>query len=444
MTTTTTVTPMERELAAKIERRTAVVAVIGQGYVGLPLALEYARAGFTALGIDNDPDRIAALNLGQSPTPDVADRELTELLASGRYRATGDFKTLAGSDVVVICVPTPLRKSKDPDISYVVAAIEQTAVNFRAGQLVVLESTTYPGTTDELLIPMLAQRGGRPGETMFVAFSPERIDPANKQYKVKDIPKVVGGATAACTRLAAALYRTIVPQVYEVSSPTVAELAKLYENTFRNINIALANEFAVMCRKLGVSSKEVIDAAATKPFGFMPFYAGPGIGGHCIAVDPFYLSWKMRLNGYEPRFIHIADEINASMPAYVVDMVTDALNAQRKSVNGAAILALGVAYKANVGDTRESPALEILAHLRAKGADVAYADPWVASAVVGGDEMKAVELTDSRIADADCVLILADHAAFDYGQVVAQARLVVDARNATWGLEAPHGRLVRL
>ena len=435
---------MERELAAKIDTRTAVVAVIGQGYVGLPLALEYARAGFTALGIDNDPDRIAALNLGQSPTPDVADAELTELLASGRYRATGDFRTLAGSDVVIICVPTPLRKSKDPDISYVVAAVEQTAVNFRPGQLVILESTTYPGTTDELLIPMLAQRGGRLGESVFVAFSPERIDPANRQYKVKDIPKVVGGATAACTRLAAALYRTIVPKVYEVSSPTVAELAKLYENTFRNINIALANEFAVMCRKLGVSSKEVIDAAATKPFGFMPFYAGPGIGGHCIAVDPFYLSWKMRLNGYEPRFIHVADEINANMPDYIVEMVTDALNAKKKSVNGASILALGVAYKANVGDTRESPALEILAHLRAKGAEVSYADPWVTSVVVGDEEMKAVELTDARLADADCVLILADHAAFDYGRVVTEARLVVDARNATWGLEAPHGRIVRL
>jgi len=346
--------------------------------------------------------------------------------------------------VVIICVPTPLRKSKDPDISYVVAAAEQCAVNFHPGQMVILESTTYPGTTDELLIPMLAQRGGRIGESVFVAFSPERIDPANKQFKVKDIPKVVGGATEACTRLAAALYRTIVPQVYEVSSPTVAELAKLYENTFRNINIALANEFALMCRKLGVSSKEVIDAAATKPFGFMAFYAGPGIGGHCIAVDPFYLSWKMRLNGYEPRFIHIADEINASMPAYVVEMVSDALNARKKSVNGSSILALGVAYKANVGDTRESPALEILAHLRTKGAHVEYADPWVPMTPVGDTELKAVEVTDQRLADADCVLILADHAAFDYGRVVANARLVVDARNATWGLQAPEGRIVRL
>ncbi|MBM4439381.1 MAG: nucleotide sugar dehydrogenase [Candidatus Rokubacteria bacterium] len=435
---------MERELAGKIETRSATIAVIGQGYVGLPLALEYARAGFTAIGIDNDPDRVAGLNFGQSPTPDVPDAELRELLASGRYRATGDFKALAQSDVVVICVPTPLRKSKDPDISYVIAASEQTAVNFHPGQLVVLESTTYPGTTDELLIPMLAQRGATVGETVFVAFSPERIDPANKQFKVKDIPKVVGGATAACTRMAAALYRTIVPDVYEVSSPTVAELAKLYENTFRNINIALANEFAVMCRKLGVSSKEVVDAAATKPFGFMPFYAGPGIGGHCIAVDPFYLSWKMRLNGYEPRFIHIADEINASMPEYVVEMVADALNERQKSVKGSAVLALGVAYKANVGDTRESPALEILAMLQAKGAQVTYSDPWVPSTPIGDTELKSVELTDQRVADADCVLILADHAAFDYAAIVAQAGLVVDARNATWGLEAPEGRIVRL
>ena len=435
---------MERALAEKIETRTARVAVIGQGYVGLPLALEYARAGFPAVGIDNDPDRIAALNLGQSPTPDVTDAELRELLAAGTYRATGDFKTLAQSDVVIICVPTPLRKSKDPDISYVVAAAEQTAVNFRPGQLVVLESTTYPGTTDELLIPMLAQRGAKIGETAFVAFSPERIDPANKQFKVKDIPKVVGGASGACTRLAAMLYRTIVPKVYEVSSPTVAELAKLYENTFRNINIALANEFALMCRKLGVSSKEVIDAAATKPFGFMPFYAGPGIGGHCIAVDPFYLSWKMRLNGYEPRLFHTADEINQSMPDTVVEMVTDALNARQKSVNGASVLALGVAYKANVGDVRESPALEILAHLRAKGAKVEYSDPWVPMTQIGDTEMKAVELTDQLLADADCVVILADHAAFDLKNIVERASLVVDARNATWGLEAPDGRVVRL
>ncbi|HEY7517063.1 MAG TPA: nucleotide sugar dehydrogenase [Methylomirabilota bacterium] len=435
---------MERELLEKIEKRTARVAVIGQGYVGLPLALAYARAGFPAVGIDTDRDRIAALNLGQSPTPDVPDAELREFVAGGRYQATGDFAALDTSDVVIICVPTPLRKSKDPDISYVVAAAEQTAAHFHPGQLVVLESTTYPGTTDELLIPMLEARGGRAGDSVFVAFSPERIDPANTQYKVGDIPKVVGGATPACTRLAAALYRTIVPKVYAVSSPTVAELAKLYENTFRNINIALANEFALMCRRLGVSSREVIDAAATKPFGFMPFYPGPGIGGHCIAVDPFYLSWKLRLNGYEPRFIHIADEINARMPEHVVELVTEALNSRRQSVNGASILALGVAYKANVGDTRESPALEILATLRAKGAAVTYSDPWVPTATIGDVELKSVELSEQRLADADCVVILADHAAFDYARVLGAARLVVDARNATWGLAAAEGRVVRL
>jgi UDP-N-acetyl-D-glucosamine dehydrogenase len=435
---------METQLAEKIDRRTARVAVIGQGYVGLPLALEYAREGFTAVGIDTDRDRIAALNLGQSPTPDVSHAELAEFVAGGRYRATADFDVLDQSDVVIICVPTPLRKSKDPDISYVVAASEQVAAHFHPGQLVVLESTTYPGTTDELLIPMLTERGGRIGESVFVAFSPERIDPANKHFKVRDIPKVVGGATPACTRLAAALYRPIVSKVYEVSSPTVAELAKLYENTFRNINIALANEFALMCRRLGVSSREVIDAAATKPFGFMPFYPGPGIGGHCIAVDPFYLSWKMRLNGYEPRFIHIADEINQHMPEHVVELVTEALNKRRRSVNGASILALGVAYKANVGDTRESPALEILTTLHAKGAEVTYTDPWVSNTLVGDVELKSVELTDQRLTDADCVLILADHAAFDYAHVVETASLVVDARNVTWGLPAPADRVVRL
>jgi len=318
------------------------------------------------------------------------------------------------------------------------------AERFHPGQLIVLESTTYPETTEELLLPVFRAKGARLGEDFFLAFSPERIDPGNPTFKVGDIPKVVGGVTSACTRLAAALYGQIVPRVYEVSSPKVAELAKLYENVFRNVNIALANEFALMCRRLGVSTKEVIDAAATKPFGFMPFYPGPGIGGHCIPVDPLYLSWKLRLDGYESRFIALADEINRGMPAYVVDVVAEALNQRRRCLNGAQILALGVAYKRGVGDIRESPALEIIKRLADKGASVAYADPRVPAVVVDGLSLKAIHATTEVVAGADCVLILTDHPEFDYRRVVEHASLVVDTRNATWGLPAPEGRVVTL
>ena len=431
-------------VSERIEQRVARVAIIGQGYVGLPLAVEFARAGFTVVGVDNDVDRVAGLGLGQSYTPDVKSADLLPLLANGRYTPSTNFAVLEESDVIVICVPTPLRKSKDPDISYVMAAAEEVSTHFRPGQLVILESTTYPGTTEELLLPMLEARGGRVGENVFLAFSPERIDPANGKFQVRDIPKVVGGVTAECTRLAALFYGQIIDRVQPVSSPKVAELAKLYENVFRNVNIALANEFALMCRRLGVNTREVIEAAATKPFGFLPFYPGPGIGGHCIAVDPFYLSWKMRLNGYEARFIHLADEINRSMPDYVVELVAEALNQGRRCLNGARILALGVAYKRGVGDTRESPALEVLDRLRERGAELAYADPYVPSIVVGGNTLKAVEPSDEEIGAADCVLILTDHSEFDYRRVVEVARLVVDTRHATRGIAAPPGRVVTL
>src|SRR2546426_6120158 len=437
-------TSVEVELDKRLREHTARVSVIGQGYVGLPLAVELARAGFPVVGLDVDLARIEALNAGRPHTPDVDGRELAALREAGRYTATADFDILANSDVVIICVPTPLRKSKDPDISYVAAAAEATAARFRPGQLVILESTTYPGTTEELLLPLFASRGAAVGENFFLAFSPERIDPGNRAFKVRDIPKIVGGATPSSTRLAALLYQQIVAKVIQVSGPQVAELAELYENVFRNVNIALANEFALMCRRLGVNTREVIEAAATKPFGFLPFYPGPGIGGHCIAVDPFYLSWKMRLNGYEARFIHLADEINRSMPAYVVDLIAEALNRRRRSVNGAKILALGVAYKRGVADVRESPAFEVLAQLRERGAELAYADPYVPSIVVGGKTLKAVEPSDQEIGAADCVLILTDHPEFDYRRVVEVARLVVDTRHATWGISAPAGRVVTL
>src|SRR5438132_5067955 len=434
----------ESRLTARIRDRTARIAIIGQGYVGLPLAVEFGRNGFSVVGVDTDLDRVGALQAGQSCTPDLLSEDLIELIQQGRYEATADSSALERADVVIICVPTPLRKSKDPDISFVIAAGTEVAAHYHPGQLVILESTTYPETTEGLLLPIFRGRGAKVGEDFFLAFSPERIDPANPTFKVKDIPKVVGGVTAACTRLAATLYGQIVPRIHEVSSPKVAELAKLYENVFRNVNIALANEFALMCRRLGVSTKEVIDAAATKPFGFMPFYPGPGIGGHCIPLDPFYLSWKMRLNGYEPRFIHLADEINRAMPDYVVELVGNALNQRRRCLNGARVLALGVAYKREVGDTRESPAIEILMKLREKGCEVSYVDPYVPTLNLHGTTLKSVDLTDEELADADCVVILTDHSAFDYQQVVDHARLVVDPRNATWGLPVSDDRVVRL
>jgi UDP-N-acetyl-D-glucosamine dehydrogenase len=434
----------ETVLSDRIRNHQAHISVIGQGYVGLPLALEFARAGFTVTGLDTDLDRVGALSAGRSHTPDVESTDVMAMLREGRYEATSDFSALERSDVVIICVPTPLRKSKDPDISFVVSAAEQVAARFRPGQLVILESTTYPGTTEELLLPLFEARGAEVGVNFFLAFSPERIDPGSQTFKVRDIPKVVGGVTPGCSRVTALLYRQIIVSVVEVSSPKVAELAKLYENVFRNVNIALANEFALMSRRLGVNAREVINAAATKPFGFLPFYPGPGIGGHCIGIDPFYLAWKMRLNGYEARFIHLADEINGSMPGYVVELVSEALNRRSRCVNGAKILVLGVAYKRGVGDIRESPALEILVKLQQKGAEVSYADPHVPSVLLEGVALKAVEPTDQAIAAADCVLIVTDHPEFEYRQVVETAQLVVDTRNATWGIRAPADRVVTL
>ena len=416
-------------LSQRIAAHSATVSVIGQGYVGLPLATEFATAGFPVVGIDADSERAAALGSGRSHVPDVESARLEALVRAGQYRATINPSVLGASDVVLICVPTPLRKSKDPDISYVVAAAEQAATYFHPGQLVILESTTYPGTTEELLLPLFQAQGARVGEDLFLAFSPERIDPGNPTFKVRDIPKVVGGVTPTCSRMASALYREIIPQIYEVSSPKVAELVKLYENVFRNVNIALANEFALMCRRLGVRTKEVIDAAATKPFGFMPFYPGPGIGGHCIPVDPLYLSWKMRLNGYEARFIALADEINRAMPAYVVSLVTEALNDVGRALKGSSVLVLGVAYKPGVGDTRESPAHEILATLHGRGAEVSYSDPRVPTFPVDGTELKAVDPSAEVLREADCVLILTDHPEFDYAAVARHARLIVDTRH---------------
>jgi UDP-N-acetyl-D-glucosamine dehydrogenase len=436
--------PSDQRLSETLLNRRGRLTVIGQGYVGFPLAIAFSAAGFTVTGVDTDPDRVAALNLGRPSTPDVPAADLEMLLGTGRYTATCDVSVVAQSDVVIICVPTPLRKSKEPDISFVVAAGEAVAAHFRPGQLVVLESTSYPGTTEEILLPMFEQKGARVGQDLFLAFSPERIDPGNATFRVGDIPKVVGGITATCTRLATLLYRQIVPRVVPVSSAKVAELAKLYENIFRNVNIALANEFAVMCHRLGVDTREVIEAAATKPFGFMRFNPGPGIGGHCIPVDPLYLSWRMRLDGYEPRFIALADEINRGMPAYVVGLVMEALNDVGSALKGARILLLGVAYKRGVGDTRESPAHDVIVALRARGAVVSYADPHVPLFHSGDIDLKAVTLSDELLREADCVLILTDHPEFDYQAAVRHARLIVDTRQAISPSMEGVARIIRL
>ncbi len=432
------------EVARRIESRGAKVAIIGQGYVGLPLAVEFAGAGFSVVGVDTNPQRVAALNDGISCTPDVPGDRLVQLRREGKFRASTDFGLLAESDAVIICVPTPLRKSKDPDISFVAAAATQLAERFHPGQMVVLESTTYPGTTEELLLPLFEARGAAVGENFFLAFSPERIDPGNPTFRVKDIPKIVGGVTPRCSELAALLYRQIVKQVLTVSSPKVAELAKLYENVFRNVNVALANELSLMCRRLDVKTHEVIQAAATKPFGFIPFYPGPGIGGHCIPIDPLYLSWKMRINGYEARFIHLAEEVNRAMPEYVVELAMEELNRRRRCLNGASVFALGVAYKRGVGDTRESPAIEIVHRLMERGAVLSYADPYVPSIEIGGTLLRAVEVTDERLAAADCVLILTNHPEFDYRRIVERASFVLDTRGATYGIPAPERRVLAL
>jgi UDP-N-acetyl-D-glucosamine dehydrogenase len=417
-------------LRQKLDARTANACVIGLGYVGLSLAVELAKAGLTVRGVDLDLERVSLLNRGESYLVDVAAAVLAPLVAEGRLRASMSFDEAGSADVVIICVPTPLRKSKEPDISYIISALESVLPHLRPGQLMVLESTTYPGTTEEVVQPRLEAAGLVIGSNFFLAFSPERVDPGNKQHTTATIPKVVGGVTPACTALAAALYRQVTKSVFEVSSPRVAETAKLLENTFRSVNIALANELAFACRKIGVDPWEVIDAAATKPFGFMPFYPGPGIGGHCIPVDPLYLSWKVRLTGYEARFIALADQINRAMPEHVVNLVLDSLNDRARALRGASVLVLGVTYKRDVNDIRESPALEIIEMLARKGAQVSYADPFIPQLALDGHKLTAVEPTREAVSAADCVLILTDHSLFDYALIAECAPLVVDTRNA--------------
>lgn len=419
-------------LLDRIRQRTATIGVVGVGYVGLPLVVEFACEKFHVIALDLNDSKVASLNRGASYIEDIPTDTLRPLVEQGYIRPTTQYADLAQADAIIICVPTPLNKTKDPDMSYIIQAIEAIATISREGMVIILESTTYPGTTEEIIAHTLAKKGLIVGETIFVAFSPERIDPGNDHYGLRNTPKVVGGMTAACQAVAVALYSTAVDQIVPVSSPTTAEMVKLLENTFRSVNIGLANELALMCDKLGIDAWEVINAASTKPFGFMPFYPGPGLGGHCIPVDPHYLSWKLKTLNYNARFINLASEINTSMPLYVVDKVSDALNDDAKSVRNARIVVLGVAYKPNIDDVRESPALDVIDLLRHKGANVIYNDPYVPRITLeGGFVLTSTDYSTDLLHTADCVVIITHHRMYDWAEVVAHSRLIMDTRHVT-------------
>jgi UDP-N-acetyl-D-glucosamine dehydrogenase len=432
------------ELRRKIESRTARVGVVGLGYVGLPLAVEFADAGFCVTGIDIDPSKVEAVNRGDSYVQDIPTSVLKPLVEAGKIRATSDFAAVAQLDTINICVPTPLRKTKDPDMSYVVNSCQDIAKYFHAGMLAILESTTYPGTTDELMLPMFERADLKVGEDFFLCFSPERVDPGNPKFQTKNIPKVVGGITPACTEVGALFYSQALDTVVPVGSTRVAEMVKLLENTFRMINIGLANEIALMCDRMGINVWEVIEAAATKPFGFMPFYPGPGLGGHCIPIDPFYLSWKTKQAGIEARFIELAGYINGQMPHFVVDKIQNALNDHSKPLKGSRVHVLGVAYKRDINDVRESPALDIIHLLGRRGARVTYSDPFVPKLRADGllpSDMEAID-AEKGSAEADCVVIVTDHKKFNYSKVFERAKLIVDTRNALKGNSSD--KIVRL
>jgi UDP-N-acetyl-D-glucosamine dehydrogenase len=437
-------TLVKDRLLAKIRDRSATTAVIGLGYVGLPLAMELAEAGFHVIGYDVSDSVVRRLMNGESHIQDVPARQVARHVKSGRFVATSNEARLADADTISIAVPTPLAKTRDPDMSYVIAAAEAVARRAHAGMLVVLESTTYPGTTRDVLQPRLEARGLTIGTDVFLVFSPERVDPGNPSWNTKNTPKVLGGITPACTEVAAALYEACIDRVVPVSSPEAAELVKLLENTFRSVNIALVNEMAIICDRLGVDVFEVIDAASTKPFGFMRFTPGPGIGGHCIPLDPHYLAWKMRTLNYKTRFIDLASEINSSMPDLVVRKVADALNDEAKALRGSRVLVLGVAYKRDIDDMRESPALDVIRLLEERGAIVSYHDPHVAAFREEGHERRSVPLTDAALAKADAVVVVTDHAAIDWSRVAARASLIVDTRNVLGHAGPTRARVVAL
>jgi UDP-N-acetyl-D-glucosamine dehydrogenase len=431
---------MKTELTNLITNKKATVGVIGLGYVGLPLVVEFASKGFKGIGFEVDERKAKQINAGQSYIGDVPSSRVSELVKHEKLQATTDFNLLSQCDAIIICVPTPLRKTKEPDVSYILAAAEQIKQRLRHGQLIILESTTYPGTTDEVLLPMLEETGLKLDDDFMLAFSPERVDPGNPNFLTHNIPKVVGGVTEDSGFVAAHLYSQIVKDVHAVSSARVAEAAKLLENTFRAVNIGMANEMARLCYALNIDTWEVIRAAATKPFGFMPFYPGPGIGGHCIPLDPHYLSWKARQHGFDSRFISLAEEVNSRMPEHVVQLVADGLNDDCKAMKSSRVLLLGVAYKKDIDDVRESPALSIIDRLRQKGASVRYHDPFVkevrfddAHIEGSGEPLQSVSLTDEELKSADCLIIVTDHSEIDYKRVCSLASLIVDTRNALNG-----------
>ncbi|MFB0527095.1 MAG: nucleotide sugar dehydrogenase [bacterium] len=420
----------QKLLEKKIIQHKAKIGIIGLGYVGLPLAVEFGKVGFDVTGIEIDKAKVRMINRGECYIQDVKQSELEELVKNNRLKATMDFSVLKSMDAISICVPTPLSKTKDPDISYITAAVEEIAKNLHKGQLIVLESTTYPGTTREIILPKLTSRKFREGKDFYLAFSPERTDPGNKIYTIRNTPKIVGGITKKCTSIAVTLYEQIIDEVVPVSSTETAEMVKLLENTFRIVNVGLINEIALICDKLKLDTWEVIDAAATKPFGFMPFYPGPGLGGHCVPIDPHYLSWKLKALNFYARFIELAGEINIKMPEFLVSKIDAALNEREKSIKGSKILILGVAYKSNVSDARESPALDVIRLLKERGGKVVYNDPYVPQV----EGLRSIPVTESALRNADCVVITTAHRNYDYEQIVAKARLIIDSRNATKGI----------
>ncbi len=420
----------KQDLLYKFAKRTAAIGIVGLGYVGLPLAVEFAEAGFCVLGLDIQAEKVRQINSGGSYIPDIPDHRVQALVASGKLTATAAYEDLGEVDAISICVPTPLRKTRDPDMSFIIQAAQSISNICKRGMLIVLESTTYPGTTQEIILPAMTQHNFTVGEDIFIAHSPERIDPGNPHFSVRNTPKVVGGITEGCTEAAAALYEAAVDEIITVSSPTAAEMVKLLENTFRAVNIGLVNEMALICNRLDIDIWEVIQAAATKPFGYMPFYPGPGLGGHCIPVDPHYLSWKLKTLNYNARFIELASEVNTSMPYYVIDKITEALNNQGRAVRGSNIVILGAAYKRDVDDIRESPALDIISLLRQRGAEVCYHDPYVPEIRLTGDiRMKSQTYQMTLFQEAHCVVVVTDHSVFDWQEISDNSSVIVDTRH---------------
>ncbi|MDP6114777.1 MAG: nucleotide sugar dehydrogenase [Planctomycetota bacterium] len=431
-------------LEQRIRDKSAHIGVVGMGYVGLPLGVAMAKAGFRTTCIDVDPRKVELVNQGRSHVQDIPDEVLAPLVKDGLLDASDDPAVISELDAISICVPTPLRKTKEPDMTFIDKAVGMIAENMKTGSLIVLESTTYPGTTEEVALHRLEQGGWKVGEDFLLAFSPERIDPGNKTYTVENTPKIVGGITARCTEVAAVYYEQFIEEVVRVSSARAAEMVKLLENTFRAVNIGLVNELALMCDRMDIDVWEIVDAAATKPFGFMPFYPGPGLGGHCLPVDPHYLSWKAKTYEFYARFIELASEINSSMPEYVFQKISIGLNQHRKCINGSKVLVLGVSYKRDVGDIRESPALDVMELLRRAGADLAYHDPYVEKLAIGALNLRSTSLEDDTVGNADCVVLMTDHTCFDLSSIAARASLIIDTRNATKNVGGDRANIIKL